>query len=109
MKKILSLFVCFTFLLTGSVFAHDRDGKGKHPMAGEHFKKMDTNDDKKVSKEEWQKFHDGFFQELDKDGDGSVSLEELKEKRMDQKEKMKDKAKEKKKQGKEKDQTKDSE
>ncbi|XDD53294.1 EF-hand domain-containing protein [Leptospira sp. WS4.C2] len=98
MKKILTIFTSVAFLLTASVYAHDHDGHGKNAMAGDHFKKMDTNGDNKVSKEEWQKFHDGFFTELDKDADGSVTLEEMKttrmEKREEKKTEMNDKAKE---------------
>ncbi|XDD45536.1 hypothetical protein AB3N60_12575 [Leptospira sp. WS39.C2] len=109
MKKILTILLGFTLFAVPSLFSRDKDGQGKMMMAADHFKKMDTDGDKKISKEEWQKYHDGFFQELDKDGDGSVSFDELKEKRMDQKEKMKEKAKDKKKQGNQKKQTKDSE
>lgn len=98
MKKILTVLTGLTFLSVTSVFAHDHDGHGRNAMAGDHFKKMDSNGDNKVSKEEWQKFHDGFFTELDKDADGSVTLEEMKsarmEKREEKKEEMKEKAKE---------------
>lgn len=98
MKKILTILTSVALVATASVFAHDRDGHGRNAMAGDHFKKMDANGDNKVSKEEWQKFHDGFFTELDKDADGSVTLEEMKasrmEKREEKKEEMKEKAKE---------------
>ncbi len=98
MKKILSILTVLTFVAVTSVFAHDHEGHGKNGMAGEHFKKMDANSDNKVSKEEWQKFHDGFFTELDKDADGSLTVEEIKsakkEKREEKKEEMKEKAKE---------------
>ncbi|MGE8722014.1 EF-hand domain-containing protein [Leptospira terpstrae] len=98
MKKILTILTSVAFLLSASIFAHDHDGHGKNAMAGDHFKKMDTNSDNKVSKEEWQKFHEGFFTELDKDADGSVTLEEMKaarmEKREEKKEAMKEKVKE---------------
>lgn len=83
------------------LFAQNNDGKGKKLMAADHFKKMDTDNDKKVSKEEWQKFHDGFFLELDKDGDGSISFDELKGKQMENRDKMKENQK----QGKKKNQT----
>ncbi|EOQ97531.1 EF-hand domain protein [Leptospira wolbachii serovar Codice str. CDC] len=98
MKKILTIFTSVAFIIATSVFAHDHDGHGKNAMAGDHFKKMDANSDNKVSKEEWQKFHDGFFTEIDKDADGSVTLEEMKaahkEKREEKKEAMKEKVKE---------------
>ncbi|TGL52223.1 EF-hand domain-containing protein [Leptospira meyeri] len=98
MKKILTILTTVALVATTSVFAHDHDGHGKKGMPRDHFKKMDTNTDNKVSKEEWQKFHDGFFTELDKDADGSVTLEEMKasrmEKREEKKEEMNEKAKE---------------
>ncbi|MBM9546965.1 EF-hand domain-containing protein [Leptospira sp. 201903074] len=98
MKKIQTILTSVAFFLTASVFAHDHEGHGKNVMAGDHFKKMDSNSDNKVSKEEWQKFHDGFFTELDKDADGSVTFEEMKaarmEKREEKKEAMKEKVKE---------------
>lgn len=109
MKIGMQLILVVCMALSLSLFAHDKDAPGKGMMAGEHFKKMDTDGDKKISKEEWQKFHDGMFQEMDKDADGSISFDELKEKRMDQKDKMKEKAKENKKQGKKKNQAIDTE
>lgn len=109
MKKILTILTVLTFVMPMFLFAHDKDGNGKKLMAADHFKKMDTDGDKKVSKEEWQKFHDGFFLELDKDGDGLVSFDELKGKQMEKRDKMKEKAKENQKQGKKKNQTTDPE
>ncbi|TGK52465.1 hypothetical protein [Leptospira bouyouniensis] len=105
MKKILTILSVLTFVIPMFLFAQNNDGKGKKLMAADHFKKMDTDNDKKVSKEEWQKFHDGFFLELDKDGDGSISFDELKGKQMENRDKMKEKAKENQKQGKKKNQT----
>ncbi|MCG6145623.1 EF-hand domain-containing protein [Leptospira bandrabouensis] len=98
MKKILTILISFGFTAMASLSAHDHDSRGRNAMAGDHFKKMDTNGDNKVSKEEWQKFHDGFFTELDKDADGSVTLDEMRssrmEKREEKKEEMNEKAKE---------------
>ncbi|TGK49250.1 EF-hand domain-containing protein [Leptospira kanakyensis] len=98
MKKIITILTGVTFLSFVSLVAHDHEGHGKNGMPGDHFKKMDTNGDNKISKEEWQKFHEGFFTELDKDADGSVTLEEMKsarkEKRDEKKEVMKEKVKE---------------
>ncbi|PJZ44942.1 calcium-binding protein [Leptospira brenneri] len=101
MKKILILLAGLTFFVSVSVFAHDHEGHGKKGRGGDHFKKMDIDGDNKVSKEEWQKFHDGIFTELDKDADGSVTSEEIKafhkEKHEEKKETMKEKVKESKK------------
>jgi len=38
---------------------------------------MDTDGDQKISKTEWQKFHDDKFAALDKDGNGSVTEKEM--------------------------------
>lgn len=105
MKTILKLVLGACLLLSFSVFAHDKDGQGRRFMAVDNFQKMDADSDKKVSKEEWLKFHDTMFADMDKDGDGMISLEELKGKQMEKRDKMKEKAKENQKQGKKKNQT----
>jgi hypothetical protein len=77
MNKIFRIVIGLLFVTTYSMMAHDHDGKDGMGKGG-HFKKMDTNGDKKVSKEEWQKFHETHFAEMDKDKDGSVSMDEMK-------------------------------
>lgn len=77
------MFRILTFLIIGSflfyVYAdkHEKHGKHKEIMK-KHFEEMDTNRDGKVSKEEWNTFHENKFKELDKDGDNFVTKEELK-------------------------------
>jgi Ca2+-binding EF-hand superfamily protein len=43
------------------------------------FKMMDTNEDGKISKDEWQKHHDQRFAEIDTDKDGVITPAEIKE------------------------------
>ena len=65
-----SLISLFAFSVALS--AHDKgNGMG-------HFKEMDANSDKKITKEEWQTFHDARFTEFDKDADGSITADEIK-------------------------------
>lgn len=104
MYKIFSFLVGLFFFVGTTVSAHDHEGMGMGKSG--HFKKMDANGDNKVSKEEWQKFHDTHFTELDKDADGSVTMDEMKafleQKKSEKEEKKEDKkeAKEAKKQAK---------
>lgn len=77
MNKIFN--ICLGLILLGSfsLSAHDHEGKEESRHL-EHFKRMDTNNDKSLNKDEWQKFHDSHFKEMDKNSDGLVSSEEFK-------------------------------
>jgi Ca2+-binding EF-hand superfamily protein len=75
MRQILLVAMAISLLGIISISAHD--GKGKGHMGKEHFKKIDTDGDGKISKDEWQKFHESKFTEMDKDTDGSLSEEEI--------------------------------
>ncbi len=73
-------------------------GKGHKARGAEHFAKMDTDGDGKISLEEHQAASQDRFSKLDADGDGFVTHEEMKakkeamrEKRKAHKEKMSDK------------------
>ncbi|HCR85686.1 MAG TPA: hypothetical protein DIV86_03310 [Alphaproteobacteria bacterium] len=95
MKKLLTL----TAILLTANFAmateegRQHDGKGPH-HGGRHggmmFKKIDTNNDNIISKEEHNAFSDKMFQKMDSNNDGQVTKEEGKAAR----EKMKQKWKE---------------
>ena len=50
---------------------HERMGK-------RHFKEMDTNGDKMISKAEFDAAHNKHFQEMDATGDGSLNSDEMK-------------------------------
>jgi Ca2+-binding EF-hand superfamily protein len=78
------LLILLLGLLSVQVSAH---GKGK--WMKKHFEEMDTNKDGKVSKEEWNAFHDTKFSSMDKDNDGFVTHEEFKAHKKEKKEKRK--------------------
>jgi hypothetical protein len=50
--------------------------KGRCPMG--HFKMMDADKDGKVSQKEWEEFHAKMFKNMDKNGDGFLSEDEMK-------------------------------
>jgi hypothetical protein len=76
MRQFLIVALAISIIGTFSISAHDHKGKGGQ-MGKEHFKKMDTDGNGKISKEEFQKFHDAKFTEMDKDADGALSEEEI--------------------------------
>lgn len=56
---------------------------GKHMgkmHAGKMFKHMDSNDDGKVSREEFMDKHRAMFDKMDADDDGQLSKDEMKQK-----------------------------
>lgn len=77
MKRLLIVALCFGF--TAPVMAADKPKKGPE----EAFKKMDTNSDGKVSKDEFKAKAkdaakaDAAFAKKDKNSDGFLSLEEF--------------------------------
>ena len=76
MRQFLIIALAISIIGTFSISAHDHKGKGGN-MGKEHFKKMDADGNGKISKEEFQKFHDTKFTEMDKDADGSLTEEEI--------------------------------
>jgi hypothetical protein len=83
MKKVLALALVAGMFLP--VFSTAQEKKGKSPE--EQFAALDTNNDKKLSKEEYVARYDGEkktkaeqrFGRWDKNSDGSLSLEEYKD------------------------------
>jgi len=77
MKRLLMLALCFGF--TAPVMAADKPKKDPEVA----FKKLDTNSDGKVSKDEYKakakdaEKADKAFAKLDKNSDGFLSLEEF--------------------------------
>ena len=92
MQKLCTVLVAGVFLLAAGSQAFAGDGgKGKKKMdVKATLKKLDTNNDGKLSKDEFSKFHfgkkevegkrkklDHLFGTLDKNNDGFLSMEEF--------------------------------
>jgi hypothetical protein len=88
MKRFLTWVCLFGFLATvaGSAVAQEKPDEKKKPDREAAFKKMDKNNDGKLTVEEFKANKKGkalenadkAYARLDKDKDGSVSLEEFK-------------------------------
>lgn len=94
MKKILTLTAIL--LTSGAALAQDHDmpppqhgGPHGGHRGGMMFKKIDTNGDGVITKDEHQAFSDKMFSKMDTNGDGSVTKEEGKEAREKMREKFK--------------------
>lgn len=79
--KSLMLATVFTLLTAGLALAQppqQRDQKQTPPEPSEILKKLDTNEDGKISKEEVKGPLKKQFAKIDTDEDGFLTLEELK-------------------------------
>lgn len=84
MQRLFTLAVLALVAASFATSAHAQDKKKKDP--DQQFAKMDANNDKKLSLDEFKGKRQGdkadaaekAFKRLDKDNDGSVSLEEFK-------------------------------
>ena len=78
---ITSLFPVLLFAVAVSAEKPIREpgAKGPADMPEHMLKMMDTNEDGKISKDEWQKHHDQRFAEIDTDKDGVITPAEIKE------------------------------
>jgi hypothetical protein len=73
------LFIATAFSLSAKHHKGHGDRKGmKGPMHAKMLEKMDADKDGKISKQEWQTYHDQKFTELDADKDGAISHDEFK-------------------------------
>lgn len=87
MKKFFTIASClmlsfFFSAIAGAQPKGDSSGPmhkgpmGRCPMG--HFKMMDTNKDGKISQKEWEDFHAKMFKDMDKNGDGVLTADEMK-------------------------------
>lgn len=75
--SLIGLF-CFIGLLTMSnAQAHDHCNDMEH-QKGSHASNMDTDNDERVSREEFLSFHVGLFNQMDQDKDGQLTEAEFK-------------------------------
>ena len=77
-----ALFILVSLVIYQPLWAgcdHDRgDGKTCNHKAQEHFDKMDTNKDKVILEDEFQKAHAKKFAAMNTDGKPGVTIEEMK-------------------------------
>lgn len=72
----------FAFSLAATVFAQTqntcpRGQRMNRPNCQQHLRIMDTNNDGKVSRDEWNAFHQKMFQNKDANNDGFLTQDEL--------------------------------
>ncbi len=66
------------------------DNHGEHKHQGSAMQKVDTNGDGMISKDEFLSRHEEMFDNMDADGNGSLTPEEMREARGEMREKMKE-------------------
>ncbi len=88
-KKVFVTTLLFIFLSVAVTFAYGNRGQGRgmdNPppdrgrnmqVKGNLFADIDANSDGKISKDEFQKFHDDFFNLADQNKDGVITQEEF--------------------------------
>lgn len=77
MKLLHALALSTTLAFGGVALANDHGGKGEHHK-GDYFKKIDTNGDGAISKDEHLAHSNAKFAEIDANKDGKVTKEEMK-------------------------------
>ena len=83
------IFSLTILMMSPLALADHHGGKGKgrpHQKRGGHFKMMDTNNDGKVSKDEFMARTTKRFTEMDANGDGFITKDEKKTHRKKMKE-----------------------
>jgi len=102
MKKsfVLSLSTCLIVLLSSSVFAYDKERKGKghkHNKIGKMFDQTDVNQDGQLELSEFLAHAEERFKSMDLNEDGYVTKEEGRDAHRQMREKRKEMRKEKRK------------
>lgn len=70
----------FTLSTAAALLAQNNCPRGQRmnrPAGQNHFQMMDTNNDGKISRDEWNVSHQKMFQTRDKNNDGYLTREEL--------------------------------
>ena len=75
MKKTFNYLAITSCFVLGTTFAHADSSQGK--MKDEMFKAMDTNSDRMITRDEFNTFGTKKFQEMDVNGNGQISSEEM--------------------------------
>ena len=80
--KIIALVATAVFTLSAAaaLLAQNNCPRGQRmnrPAGQNHFRMMDTNNDSKISRDEWNASHQKMFQTRDKNNDGYLTQEEL--------------------------------
>ncbi|MGB4058187.1 MAG: hypothetical protein WBK77_08910 [Alphaproteobacteria bacterium] len=88
MKNTLMLTAAIFVMSAPFAFAEEGAG-GPHKGMG-MMEKLDADKDNEISKEEFMKFQEERFAEIDKDANGKISKPELEAKQSEWKEKMKE-------------------
>jgi hypothetical protein len=90
MKKLfLMAAVLGAFAITSNAVIAGHHEGGNHK--GKMMERVDTNGDGMVSKAEFMAKHEAKFVKMDKDGDGSLSMDEMKKNMKKMKDRVKDK------------------
>ncbi len=90
MKKALAIAAVAAIALSAPAFANDDDAAHMEQKADYYMKKIDTNGDGAISADEHKAFAEGMFKSADKDGNGSVSRQELIDAKTAEKKEMED-------------------
>ncbi len=77
MKSVGLITVMLVLVPSTALLAPPRGHHGRHHMMRMgNFDNSDTNNDGKISKKEWKKFHEEVFEDMDDDNSGSIESNE---------------------------------
>jgi hypothetical protein len=78
MKKLLMLGAAALLISTSAVKAEEAPAAAPdaHPHKGKYFERLDADSDGIVTKDEFNKHHEGRFADMDEDGDGKITRAE---------------------------------
>ena len=86
MKNKSFLFIASSLIVLFSVqIVISKRRPMRRPNRGKIIKAMDTNKDGKISKKEWNSFHENLFKKQDKNSNGYLEKDELRPQRRKEK------------------------